>query len=76
MNKEKNKIDKRDRFKRLAEYRTNTVLKRLKVLGNCANRSAYNYTEEDIDKIFSVIEKSVKETKSKFHFSKNKEFKL
>jgi len=76
MNKEKNKIDKRDRFKRLAEYRTNTVLKRLKVLGNCANRSAYNYTEEDIDKIFSVIEKSVKEVKSKFHFSKNKEFKL
>jgi len=59
MNKEKNKIDKRDRFKRLAEYRTNTVLKRLKVLGN-----------------FSVIEKSVKEVKSKFHFSKNKEFKL
>ena len=76
MNKEKNKIDKRDRFKRLAEYRTNTVLKRLKVLGNCANRSAYNYTEEDIDKIFSVIEKSVKEAKSKFHFLKNKEFKF
>lgn len=76
MNKEEIKINKRDRFKRLAEYRTNTVLKRLKVLGNCANRSAYNYTEEDIDKIFSVIEKSVKEVKSKFHFPKNKEFKL
>ena len=76
MNKEEIKMNKRDRFKRLAEYRTNTVLKRLKVLGNCANRSAYNYTEEDIDKIFSVIEKSVKEAKSKFHFPKNKEFKL
>ena len=76
MNKEEIKMNKLDRFKRLAEYRTNTVLKRLKVLGNCANRSAYNYTEEDIDKIFSVIEKSVKEAKSKFHFPKNKEFKL
>ena len=67
---------KRERFKRLAEYRTNAVLKRLKVLGNCANRSAYDYSEEEIDKIFSVIEKQVKETKSKFHFSKNREFKL
>ena len=67
---------KRVRFNRLAEYRTNEVLKRLKVLGNCANRSAYEYSEDDINKIFSEIEKRVKEIKSKFHFSKNKEFKL
>jgi hypothetical protein len=73
-----NKInnEKRDRFKRLAVYRTNEVLRRLKVLGNCANRSAYNYNEEDINKIFSEIERKTKEIKAKFHFSKNKEFKL
>ena len=65
-----------ERFKRLAEYRTNEVLKRLKVLGNCANRSAYDYTEEEINKIFSEIERKVRETKSKFHFPKEKEFKL
>lgn len=69
-------IDKRERFKRLAVYRTNEVLKRLKVLGNCANRSAYEYTEEEINKIFSEIEKKVREIKSRFHFSKEKEFKL
>ena len=67
---------KRDNFKRLAVYRTNEVLKRLKVLGNCSNRSAYEYSEDDIYKIFSEIERKVKETKAKFHFSKNKEFKL
>lgn len=67
---------KRERFKRLAEYRTNEVLKRLNVLGNCANRSAYDYEEEDIDKIFSAIEKRVKEIKSKFIFPKEKTFKL
>jgi len=67
---------KRERFKRLAVYRTNQVLKRLKVLGNCANRSAYGYTEEDINKIFSEIERRVKEIKSKFHFPKKEEFKL
>lgn len=66
----------RERFKRLATLRTNIVLKRLKVLGNCSNRSVYEYTEEDINKIFSEIERKVKETKAKFHFPKSKEFKL
>jgi hypothetical protein len=72
----KNQEQNRERFKRLATQRTNMVLQKLKVLGNCANRSAYDYTEEDINKIFSEIERRVKETKSKFHFTKNKEFKL
>lgn len=66
----------RDRFKRLATQRTNMVLKRLKVLGNCSNRQIYEYEETDIDKIFSEIERKVKETKAKFHFPKKREFKL
>jgi len=68
--------DKRKRFQKLAVYRTNEALKKLKILGNCANRSAYDYTEEEISKIFSEIERKVKEIKAKFHFSKHKEFKL
>lgn len=71
-----NSNNKRERFKRLAEYRTNEVLKRLRVLGNCSNRSAYEYTEEDINKIFSEIERKTKEIKARFHFPKEKEFKL
>lgn len=67
---------KRERFHRLGEYRTNEVLKRLKVLGNCANRSAYEYNEEEINKIFSEIERKVKEVKAKFYFPKNKHFQL
>ena len=72
----KNQEQNRERFRRLGTQRTNTVLKRLKVLGNCSNRSAYDYTEEEINKIFSEIERRVRETKAKFHFPKNKEFKL
>ncbi len=69
--------NKRKRFKKLAVYRTNEVLKKLKVLGNCANRSAYEYTEEEIIKIFSEIERKVKDVKYKFYFPKKKgEFKL
>lgn len=67
---------KRERFKRLATYRTNEVLRKLRILGHCANRSAYSYTEKEISKIFSEIERKIKEVKSKFHFPKEKEFKL
>ena len=74
-NKSKNETN-RDRFKRLATLRTNTVLQRLKVLGNCSNRSVYAYDEEDITKNFSEIERSVRETKAKFHYPKKRSFKL
>lgn len=68
---------KRDRFERLGTYRTNEVLRKLKVLGNCGNRSAYDYTEEDVNKIFTEIERQLKDTRTKFHYPKCKsEFKL
>ena len=70
------KQEKQERFKRLATTRTNIVIKRIKVLGNCANRSAYEYTEEEINKIFSAIESELKHVKAKFSFPKNREFKL
>jgi len=67
---------KRGRFKRLATLRTNEVLRSLKILGNCANRSAYEYNEEDIRRIFSEIDRRAREVKAKFHFSKYRKFKL
>jgi len=75
MNKQ-SQIDKRERFKRLATYRTNEILKRLKILGNCSNRSAYEYTETEVNKIFSEIKRKVEEVKAKFHFPREKRFKL
>ena len=77
MDNNKKQETSRDRFRRLATLRTNTVLKRLKVLGNCSNRNVYDYDEEDVDKIFSEIEKKVREIKAKFHPPQKKgEFKL
>jgi len=68
---------KRERFKRLAAARTSTVLRKLKVLGNCANKSAYDYTRDDTQKIFAAIESKLKEVKAKFSdASINDEFKL
>ena len=69
--------DKKQRFKRLAAARTNDILNKLRVLSNCANRSAYEYSDEEINKIFSAIERATKESRSKFYFPKHKDgFKL
>ena len=77
MAKETNKNESPgDRFKRLATLRTNAVLQKLKVLGNCSNRQAYAYDEDDVDKIFSEIERRIKEVKAKFNFPKKHDFKL
>ena len=57
---------KRERFVRIAEQRTNLILETLRLLGNCANRSNYDYSDEDIRKIFGAIEKELKNTKNKF----------
>jgi len=73
---EKISTSKRERFKRLAVYRTNEVLNKIRVLSNCSNRSAYEYTEEEINKIFSEIEKTVRLAKSKFYYPKYKKFRL
>ncbi len=70
-------MEKKDRFKKLATLRTNAVLHRLKVLGNCSNRQLYEFEEKDVEKIFSEIEKKVKNIKAKFSFSKKQdEFRL
>ena len=69
---------KEERFKRLASLRTNEVLRRLKVLGNCANRQVYEYNAEDVNRVFGEIDRKLREVKAKFNSlkEKEKEFKL
>lgn len=57
---------KRQRFVRIAENRTNKILDMLRLLGNCSNKSNYEYTDEDIKKIFTAIEKETKNAKNAF----------
>ena len=65
-----------ERFKRLATSRTNAVLDKLRILGNLSNRQLYNYSEEEIEKIFSAINKQIKEVRAKFSSTKEQKFKL
>ncbi len=63
----KERETKREKFVRLAEARTNKIIDMLQLLGNCSNLSAYDYSQEDVDKIFSAIESEVKEARKKFN---------
>jgi hypothetical protein len=58
--------EKKDRFKKLGAKRTNDVLDRLRILGNCADKRTYAYSDEEIDKIFKTIDEQVKIVRSKF----------
>ncbi|HHT9105923.1 MAG TPA: hypothetical protein ACFYD7_08645 [Candidatus Wujingus californicus] len=70
------KESRHERFKRLASKRTNEILEKIRILGNCSNKSSYEYTEEEINRIFSEIDKQLKLTKSKFLAGKRERFKL
>jgi hypothetical protein len=56
----------RERFIRIAENRVNRILDALDSLGNCSNRKNYDYSDTDVKKIFSEIEKKLEETRSMF----------
>jgi hypothetical protein len=63
-----------ERFKRLATSRTNAVLDKLRILGNLSNRQLYSYSEEDIERIFSAINKEVRVIRNKFNHRKQQNF--
>lgn len=65
-----------DRFKRIASKRTNDILEKIRILGNCSNKSSYNYTEDEVNKIFTEIDKQLKFTKTKFLAGKRERFRL
>ena len=67
---------RKERFRRVAARRTNQILNQIRVLGNCSNKSSYSYTDDDIQKIFSTIEKELRITKARFSSRKKRDFKL
>ena len=67
---------RQERFKRLAIYRTNAVLEKLRILGNLSNRSNYDYTDDDIRKVFRAVEEQLRAIKLKFTLKNKREFRL
>ena len=66
-------ISKRERFTKVASNRVQNVLHYLDLLKNCANKSNYEYTQEDVDKMFSEITKALKDVKAVYANEQNKQ---
>ena len=70
---EKAEETKAEKFIRLGEYRINKAIDAIGRIENLANRSAYDYTPEQVEAMFSVLESKVEEVKAKFTVKKAKE---
>lgn len=64
--------NKKENFKRIAENRVNKILTLYKQLENLSNTSFYEYTNDQIEKIFETLEEELKTTKEKL-IKENKE---
>lgn len=58
--------NRRGKFVELAEARVNKTLKDFQLIGNLSNRSAYEFTEADVRKIFGALQKALDTAKSRF----------
>ena len=55
------KSEKRKRFEKVAGKRVQFIIDKLDLLGNCSNRSNYEYSEEDVKKMFSTIKERLRQ---------------
>ncbi len=63
--------NKKENFKRISENRVSKILVLLSQLTNLSNSSYYEYTDEDIEKIFTAIEEETKKSKEMLLKGKN-----
>jgi hypothetical protein len=57
---------KDDRFRRIAVRRANDLLEQIRILGNCSNTTTYEYTTEEVNKIFAELEKALRACRARF----------
>ncbi|MFA5146627.1 MAG: hypothetical protein WC515_04560 [Candidatus Omnitrophota bacterium] len=65
---------KHDKFKRLATQRVANALKKVELIGNLSS-SGYEYSTEEVDKIFTALQQTLDSTKNRFSKSKKEETK-
>ena len=63
---------KRERFEKVASTRVQKIINLLDLLGNCSNKNKYDFSEKDVDLMFSEINHALKDTKNRFDFALNK----
>lgn len=68
--------ERRNNFIRLAEARTNKILRMIRLLSNLSNRGAYDYKAQDIKKIFQTIDRELRQARARFDGDSQDEFSL
>lgn len=66
----KNNETKAEKFIRLGEYRMNKAIDAIGRLEHLANKSAYEYTAEQVEVMFGALESRVADVKAKFNTKK------
>ena len=72
-NQDNKKENKRENFKRISENRVSKILVLLSQLTNLTNTSFYEYTDDDIEKIFSAIDEASNNAKAELLRANNKD---
>lgn len=58
--------EKRQKFVKLANQRVNKAIEQIRLIGNLSNRTAYEFSEEDVRKIVKALQRSLDGTRARF----------
>jgi hypothetical protein len=67
------KAQKREKFVELANSRTRTAIKAIRIIGKLGNKSAYEYSDADVKKIVSALTKEIEAMKARMAHSGGKD---
>jgi len=67
------KLGKREKFVELAENRTINAIKAIRVIGKLGNKNAYQFDENDVQKIVKALTKEVEALKARMSTTGRKE---
>lgn len=59
------KIEKREKFVKLAENRTKNAIKAIRVIGKLGNKNAYQFDESDVQKIARALIREIEAMKAR-----------
>ena len=64
---------KREKFIELANKRVNKAINAVRIIGNLSNKSNYDYTSDEVKKIFKALTTEVEKCQSLFEKNGNRE---
>jgi len=67
-----NQLEKRSKFRELAESRTNRAIEAILRIGNLSNRQIYEWEEAEVKKVIRALREAVTSVESRFESPKRK----